>query len=62
MTTGDLLALFDAAFDAQRSAVATLDRTTHRARADGHPGQYALDVVADEAVLRRARAPPVSRS
>jgi myo-inositol-1(or 4)-monophosphatase len=51
VTTGELLALFDAAFDAQRAAVGTLDRAARRERADGHPGQYALDVVADEAIL-----------
>jgi myo-inositol-1(or 4)-monophosphatase len=51
MTAGELLALFDAAFDAQRAAVATLDRAARRGRADGHPGQYALDVVADIAIL-----------
>jgi myo-inositol-1(or 4)-monophosphatase len=51
VTTSELLALFDAAFDAQRGAVATLDRAARRGRADGHPGQYALDVVADAAIL-----------
>ena len=51
MTSGEVLALFDAAFDAQRRAVATLDGAARRARADGHPAQYALDVIADEAVL-----------
>jgi fructose-1,6-bisphosphatase/inositol monophosphatase family enzyme len=51
VTTGELLALFDAAFDAQRAALATLDRSARRSRADGHPGQYALDVLADAAIL-----------
>jgi fructose-1,6-bisphosphatase/inositol monophosphatase family enzyme len=51
VTTGELLALFDAAFDAQRTAVATLGPVARRDRADGHPGQYALDVVADAAIL-----------
>jgi fructose-1,6-bisphosphatase/inositol monophosphatase family enzyme len=51
MTTGELLALFDAAFDAQRDAVASLAGAARRARADGHAGQYALDVVADTAIL-----------
>jgi fructose-1,6-bisphosphatase/inositol monophosphatase family enzyme len=51
VTTGELLALFDAAFDAQRCALATLAGPARRARADGHAGQYALDVVADDAIL-----------
>src|SRR5262245_16258978 len=51
MTTGELLALCDAALDAQRAAVATPDRAARRRRRDGHPGQSALDVVADAAIL-----------
>jgi fructose-1,6-bisphosphatase/inositol monophosphatase family enzyme len=51
ITTGELLGLFDAAFDAQRAAVGALDATQRRARADGHAGQYALDVAADAAIL-----------
>jgi fructose-1,6-bisphosphatase/inositol monophosphatase family enzyme len=51
ITTGELLGLFDAAFDAQRAAVGALDETQRRARADGHAGQYALDVAADGAIL-----------
>jgi fructose-1,6-bisphosphatase/inositol monophosphatase family enzyme len=51
VTTGELLALFDAAFDAQREAVGALGRVARRGRGDGHPGQYALDVVADVAIL-----------
>jgi myo-inositol-1(or 4)-monophosphatase len=51
MTSAELLELFDAAFDAQRAAVAELDGPARRARAGGHPAQYALDVVADEAIL-----------
>jgi fructose-1,6-bisphosphatase/inositol monophosphatase family enzyme len=51
VTSSELLALFDVAFDAQRRALAALDEPARRARADGHAGQYALDVVADEAIL-----------
>jgi fructose-1,6-bisphosphatase/inositol monophosphatase family enzyme len=44
-----LLALFDDAFAAQQSALAGLDGGARRARTD-RPGQYALDVVADDAI------------
>jgi fructose-1,6-bisphosphatase/inositol monophosphatase family enzyme len=45
-----LLALFHDAFDAQRRALAQLPAARRRERT-GRPGQYALDVVADAAVL-----------
>jgi fructose-1,6-bisphosphatase/inositol monophosphatase family enzyme len=51
VTAQELLALFDAAFDAQRRAVDAFEGPARRARADGHAGQYALDVAADAAVL-----------
>jgi len=44
-----LLDLFDVAFDAQRAALADLKGAARRARTD-RPGQYALDLVADEAI------------
>jgi len=46
----DLLAVFDEAADAARASVAPLTGAMRRARTDT-PGQYALDVVADAAVL-----------
>ena len=45
----ELLRLFDAAFDAQRAALAGLRGSARRARTD-RPGQYALDVIADDAI------------
>lgn len=45
-----LLALFDAAADAHRDALAPLTGERRRARTD-RPGQYALDLVVDAAVL-----------
>ena len=45
-----LLLLFSAAADAQREALAPLTGTARRARTE-RPGQYALDLVADEAVV-----------
>jgi fructose-1,6-bisphosphatase/inositol monophosphatase family enzyme len=51
MDPREMLALFDVAFDAQRAAVASLDGNVRRSRAGGHPGQYALDVAADDAIL-----------
>ncbi len=45
----ELLGLFDAAFDAQRAALAGLRGSARRARTD-RPGQYALDLVADDAI------------
>jgi len=49
-STEGLLALFHDAFDAQQRALAKLPAAQRRARTD-RPGQYELDVVADEAVL-----------
>jgi fructose-1,6-bisphosphatase/inositol monophosphatase family enzyme len=49
MEPAELLGLFDAAFDAQRAALAGLRGSARRARTD-RPGQYALDVVADDAI------------
>lgn len=50
MTSGELLALFDAALHAQLGALAPLEGPHRRARTD-RPGQYALDVAADAAIL-----------
>jgi fructose-1,6-bisphosphatase/inositol monophosphatase family enzyme len=50
VTADDLLTLFAAAADAQAAALAPLAGPERRARTDT-PGQYALDLVADEAVL-----------
>ncbi len=50
MTPDDLLALFDVAAAAQRGALATLGVGERRARTE-RPGQYALDLVAEAAVL-----------
>ena len=49
-TTKDLLELFAAAADAQAVALAPLVGSARRARTD-RAGQYALDLVADDAVL-----------
>jgi len=46
----ELLDLFDACAAAQRAALATLHPERRRGRTDKH-GQYALDLVADEAIL-----------
>ena len=51
MTPDDLLSLFATAADAQAAALASLVGTDRRARTD-RAGQYALDLVADEVVLR----------
>ena len=56
MNPDELLELFDATAAAVRDAVATIERDARRGRTD-RPGQYALDVVADDAaraVLGRA--------
>ncbi len=45
-----MLRLFDRAFDAQRASLAKLSGSARRARTD-RPGQYALDLAADAAVL-----------
>lgn len=50
MEPDELLELFDAAFDAQRAALAEVRGSARRARTD-KPGQYALDLVAEEAIL-----------
>ena len=59
VTPDELLELFDAACLAVRDAVAQIDRDALRERTDA-PGQYALDLVADEAACARAgRSAPV---
>jgi fructose-1,6-bisphosphatase/inositol monophosphatase family enzyme len=50
MEPAALLALFEAAFDAQRAALVNLRGSARRERTD-RPGQYALDLLADEAIL-----------
>jgi myo-inositol-1(or 4)-monophosphatase len=50
VTPDDLLAVFGAAADAARAALAPLKGAARRERT-GRPGQYALDLVADAAVL-----------
>ncbi len=50
MTTDELLAVFDAAAEAARTAVAPIRGAARRARTSVS-GQYALDLVADAAVL-----------
>jgi len=50
VTADELLELLGAAADAQAAALAALKGAERRARTD-RPGQYALDVVADAAVL-----------
>lgn len=50
MTADELLALFGAAADAQAAALVPLQGVERRARTD-RAGQYALDLVADAAVL-----------
>jgi len=50
VTADDLLEIFGAAADAQAAAVAPLEGKVRRARTE-RAGQYALDVVADAAVL-----------
>jgi myo-inositol-1(or 4)-monophosphatase len=59
MTPEHLLELFAAAADAQRAALAPLVGEGRRARTE-RPGQYALDLVADEAVLEVLHAAPVA--
>ena len=58
MNPDALLAAFHAAADAQRDALAPLSPADRRARTD-RPGQYALDLVADAAVLGVLHALPV---
>jgi len=50
MRAADLLALFARATDAQRAALEPVVGADRRTRTD-RPGQYALDVVADDAVV-----------
>jgi fructose-1,6-bisphosphatase/inositol monophosphatase family enzyme len=50
VTPNELLAEFGAAADAARASLAPLKGTTRRERTE-RPGQYALDLVADAAVL-----------
>jgi fructose-1,6-bisphosphatase/inositol monophosphatase family enzyme len=50
MTPDDLLDLFAATADAQAAVLAPLQGTERRARTD-RPGQYALDLVADDVVV-----------
>src|SRR5271165_4824016 len=58
MTPPDLLELFVDAAVAERDAVATLAGPARRARTD-RAGQYALDLVADAAVLEVLHRAPV---
>jgi myo-inositol-1(or 4)-monophosphatase len=55
----DLLELFGAAADAERDALAPLTPDARRART-GRPGQYALDLVADAAILEVLYSAPVA--
>jgi hypothetical protein len=50
MTADELLTVFDDAAKAARTAVEPLTGAARRERTD-RPGQYALDLVADAAVL-----------
>jgi myo-inositol-1(or 4)-monophosphatase len=62
LSSDALLAVFDAAADAHREALAPLVGVQRRARTE-RPGQYSLDLVADAAVvplLRRARVAVLS--
>lgn len=59
MRADALLALFGAAADAHREALAPISGEQRRART-GRPGQYALDLVADEAVLAVLHGAPVA--
>ncbi len=54
-----LLDCFDAAADAHRQALAGIGEAARRDRTD-RPGQYALDLVVDEAVCRVLHAAPVT--
>jgi myo-inositol-1(or 4)-monophosphatase len=54
----ELRALLATAADAQTAALAPLDDATRRARTD-RPGQYAVDLVADAAVLEVLHEAPV---
>ena len=50
MSPDDLLALFHRTADVQREVLAPLHGAARRQRTD-RPGQYALDLVADDAIL-----------
>jgi myo-inositol-1(or 4)-monophosphatase len=58
MTPDDLLECFDEAARAVRDALAPIDEATRRGRTDV-PGQYALDLIADQAALAVLRRLPV---
>jgi fructose-1,6-bisphosphatase/inositol monophosphatase family enzyme len=58
-TAESLLALFDDATEAHRAALRPLSGADRRARTD-RPGQYALDLVVDAAVLRVLHRVPVA--
>lgn len=58
MRPDDLLALFTVAADAERDAVRALQGPARRAHTE-RPGQYALDLVADAAVLDVLHGAPV---
>ena len=60
MSPDDLLALFGDVADAVAAAVAGVDDDRRRLRTGGHPGQYVLDVAADDAALALLHAAPVS--
>ena len=59
MRPDELLALFATAAAAQRDAVGGLSVAARRARTE-RPGQYALDLIADRAVLAVLHAAPVA--
>ena len=50
MTADELLAVFDRAADIARASLAPLTGAARRERTE-RPGQYALDLVADAAIL-----------
>ena len=58
MNTDDILDLFEATARAVADAVERLDGTERRAKT-GKPGQYALDVAADNAALAVLHKAPV---
>lgn len=59
MSPDELLGLFAEAADAQAAAVAPL-RGAERRRTTDRPGQFVLDLVADEAVLRVLHRRPIA--
>lgn len=60
MTPDTLLALFGDVADAVAAAVAGIDESHRRERTGVHPGQYLLDVAADEAALGVLSSAPVA--